>query len=95
MLFPDEAFEKTFTFDVFGECYFTPRVSLRGMFSYASPGFENQTEDHFRQSRLLFNGVYNWERGRLAPFRDGGGWIYFVRELLDDALIQTPIRAED
>jgi hypothetical protein len=85
VFFPDEAFEKTFTWDGFGEYYFAPRVSVRAMFSYASPGFENRTEDHFRQSRLLFNGVYNWEMGNLHPFATAGAGIYWVRELLDDA----------
>ena len=85
VFFPDEAFEKTFTFDGFGEFYLTPRVSLRGMFSYANPGFENRTEDHFRQARLLFNGVYNWEMGEWHPFATVGAGFYFVRELLDGA----------
>jgi len=83
-LFPDEALEKTFTFDMFGEYYLAPRASVRAMFSYASPGFENRTEDHFRQSRLLFNGVYNWEFGVWHPFATMGAGVYFVRELLDD-----------
>lgn len=85
VFFPDEAFEKTFTWDIFGEYYVTPRISVRTMFSYASPGFENRTEDHFRQSRWQFNGVYNWERGALHPFATAGAGIYWVRELLDGA----------
>jgi hypothetical protein len=83
VFFPDEAFEKTFTFDGYGEYYVTPRASVRGMFSWASPGFENRTEDHFRQARFLFNGVYNWERGALHPFVTAGAGFYFVRQLLD------------
>ena len=85
VFFPDEAFEKTFTWDGYGEFYWTPRISLRGMFSYASPGYENRTEDHFRQARLLFNGVYNWEMGVWHPFATAGAGIYWVRELLDGA----------
>jgi opacity protein-like surface antigen len=85
VFFPDEAFENTFTWDAFGEWYLTPRISFRGMFSYAKPGFENRTEDHFRQSRLLFNAAYNWERGVIHPFVTGGAGFYFVRELLDNA----------
>jgi len=83
VFFPDEAFEKTFTYDFFGEYYVTPRARIRGMFSWASPGFENRTEDHFRQVRFLFNGVYNWERGKLHPFATAGAGFYFVRELLE------------
>ena len=85
VFFPDEAFENTFTWDGFGEYYVTPRISVRGMFSYASPGFENMTEDNFRQIRLLFNGVYNWERGKLHPFVTGGAGFYFVREFFENA----------
>jgi hypothetical protein len=85
VFFPDEAFEKTITLDGYAEFYFTPRASLRGMFSWASPGFENRTEDHFRQVRLLFNGVYNWEMGVWHPFVTGGAGFYFVRELIDGA----------
>jgi hypothetical protein len=83
VFFPDEAFEKTFTFDVFGEYYVTPRISVRGLFGYASPGFENRTEDHFRQVKLLFNGVYNWEMQKWHPFVTAGAGAYFVRELLE------------
>jgi hypothetical protein len=83
VLFPDEAFEKTVTVDAFAEYYVTPRVSIRGLFGWASPGFENRTEDHFRQVKLLFNGVYNWEFGTWHPFATAGAGFYFVRELLD------------
>jgi len=76
VLFPDEAFENTFTLDGYGEWYLTPRISLRAMLGYASPGFENRTEDTFRQTKLMFNGVYNWEtRGGL---NFGGGTEYFT-----------------
>jgi outer membrane protein with beta-barrel domain len=85
IFFPDEAFEKAFTFDGFGEYYLTPRASIRGMLSWAKPGFENMTEDHFRQVRLLFNGVYNWEMGTWHPFATGGAGFYFVRQLFDNA----------
>jgi hypothetical protein len=83
VLFPDEAFENTLAFDVFGEYYVTPRVSVRGMFGLASPGFDGRTEDHFRQVRLLFNGVYNWEFVQWHPFVTAGAGAYFVRSLLD------------
>ena len=56
VFFPDEAFEKTFAIDAFGEYYATPALSIRGLFAWANPGFENFTEDHFRQVKLLFNG---------------------------------------
>jgi hypothetical protein len=83
VFFPDEAQEKTVTIDGQAEWYVTPRISVRGLFGWASPGFENRTEDHFRQVRLLFNGVYNWERREWHPYVTAGAGVYFVRELLD------------
>ncbi len=84
ILFPAEAFEKTLTLDAFGDWYLTPRFSLRAMLAWAKPGFENRTEDKFRQTKLLFNGVYNWEMVEWHPFVTFGAGAYFVRELLDD-----------
>ena len=83
VLFPDEEFENTFTFDGFGEYYVTPRVSVRGLFAFASPGLSGTNEDHFRQAKLLFSGVYNWEKGSWRPFAQFGAGFYFVRLRLD------------
>lgn len=83
-LFPDERFEPALTLDGFGEWYFTPRVSIRAMLDWARPGFDGRTEDHFRQVKLLFNGVYNWEYGVWHPFVTAGAGAYFVRLLLDE-----------
>ena len=80
VLFPDEEFESTLTIDAFGEYYVTPRVSVRALFGGASPGFDGRTEDHFRQVRLLFNGVYNWEFGTWHPYATAGAGFYFVRQ---------------
>jgi opacity protein-like surface antigen len=83
-LFPDAAFEKALTVDGYGEYYVTPRVSVRGLLNWASPGFKNRTEDHFRQTKLLFNGAYNWDQGgAYIPFVTVGAGFYFVREILD------------
>jgi hypothetical protein len=84
VFFPDEAFENTLTLDAFGEYYVTPRISVRGLLGWAKPGFENQTEDNFRQTRLLFNGVYNWEFVQWHPYVTAGAGFYFVRQLFDD-----------
>jgi Outer membrane protein beta-barrel domain len=81
--FPDEAFEKTLAIDGFADWYLTPRISLRAMLAWASPGFENRTEDNFRQAKLLFNGVYNWEFVEWHPFVTAGAGAYFVRQLID------------
>ena len=83
VFFPDEAQEKTITIDGQAEYYVTPRISVRGLLGWASPGFENRTEDHFRQVRLLFNGVYNWEYNEWHPYATAGAGVYFVRRLLD------------
>ena len=83
VLFPDEALENTLTIDGFAEYYVTPRIGVRAMLGWASPGFENRTEDNFRQTRLLFNGVYNWEFIEWHPFVTAGAGAYFVRQLLE------------
>jgi len=83
VLFPDERFEPTLTLDGFGEYYLTPRVSVRGLLGWASPGFDGRTEDHFRQVKLLFNAAYNWEYGVWHPYVTAGAGAYFVRQILD------------
>jgi opacity protein-like surface antigen len=83
VFFPDEAQEKAFTLEGQGEYYITPRVSVRGLLGWASPGFENRTEDHFRQVRLLVNGVYNWEFGAIHPYATAGVGAYFVRQTIE------------
>ena len=85
VFFPDEAFEKTLALDAFGEYYATPALSIRGMFSWANPGFENFTEDHFRQVRLLFNGVYYFKHDNWLPYVTAGAGAYFVRQHFEDA----------
>ena len=80
---PDEAFENAWTLDGFGELYVTPRISVRSMLAWTSPGVSGRTEDHYRQFKLLFNGVYNWDMGVWRPFVSGGAGAYFVRLLLD------------
>ena len=84
VLWPDNELETAPTLDVFGEYYLRPRLSGRVMLGWASPGVKNLTEDHFRQVKLLFNGVYNWEMGRLHPFATAGAGVYFVRLKRED-----------
>ena len=83
VLFPDDAFENTLAIDGFGEYYVTPRISVRGMLAYANPGVALRTEDHLREVKLLFSGVYNWEKGPWRPFAQFGAGAYFVRLHLD------------
>ena len=83
VLFPDEAFENTLTLDGFGEYYVTPRISVRTLFAFANPGLTGTNEDHFRQYKLLFTGIYNWEKGKWRPFAGFGAGAYFVRLKLD------------
>ena len=82
-LFPDNVFENTVTFDAYGEYYVTPRVSVRGLLAWASPGVTGRTEDHFRQVKLLFGGVYNREYRNWRPFVTAGAGFYFVRLLFE------------
>ncbi len=83
---PDDAFETTLAFDAHGEYYVTPRVAVRGLFGYASPGASLRTEDHLRQVQLLFSGIYNWEYKNWRPFVVGGAGAYFVRLLIDGGI---------
>ena len=83
--FPDAAFEKTVTLDGFAEYYIAPNVSVRGLLGWASPGFENFTEDHFRQVRLLFNAVYAWKGTQWHPYATAGAGAYFLRQLFANA----------
>ena len=85
VLFPDTAFEKTITLDAFGEYYATPSLSVRALFGWASPGFENFTEDHFRQTKLLFNGVYYVKHDDWLPYVTAGAGAYFLRPLFANA----------
>ncbi len=80
---PDEAFESTLAFDAHAEFYLTPRVAVRGLFGFASPGADLRTEDKLRQVQLLFSGIYNWEHDNWRPFVLGGAGAYFVRLLID------------
>ncbi len=84
-MFPDEQFEKTITFDAFAEYYVHPRVSVRGMLAWASPGVAGRTEDHFRQVKLLFGAAYNWQYKSLRPFAGGGAGAHFIRLKRDGA----------
>lgn len=84
VLIPDEAFENTLTFDGFGEYYVTPRISVRALLAFASSGVAGRSEDHFRQTKLLFSGVYNLEKGSWRPFGTFGAGVYFVRLHVDD-----------
>lgn len=85
VFFPDEAFEKAITIDAFGEYYATPNLSVRALFGWANPGFENFTEDHFRQVKLLFNGVYYFRHDNWLPYVTAGAGAYFLRATFEDA----------
>jgi hypothetical protein len=83
VVFPDDQFENTLSFDAFGEYYLTPRISTRAMFAWASPGFSGRTEDHFRQAKILVGAAYNWKYKSLRPFAGAGAGAHFVRLKLD------------
>ena len=85
-LFPDDSFENALTFDAYGEYYVHPRISVRAMFAWANPGVANQTEDHYRQVKLLFGAAYNWQFKALRPFAEGGAGAHFVRLKREDQI---------
>ncbi len=70
--------DTSITLDGFGEVFVTPRVSIRGLVGWTSPGISGADDTHLRQNRLLFNAVYNWERNEWHPFVTGGAGLYFV-----------------
>lgn len=84
VMIPDEQLENAVTLEGQGEYYLTPRVSFRTLLNWSSPGFAGRTEDNFRQFKLLFGVVYNWEGGIFHPFVTGGAGAYFVRQHLDN-----------
>ena len=85
VLFPDAAFENTLTFGGFGEYYVSPRIGLRALLTFANPGFAGTNNDSFRQTKLQFSGVYNWEKASWRPFAQAGAGFYFVRQNFDVA----------
>ena len=84
VLFPDQAFERAVALEGFGEYYVAPRISVRGLLGWANPSPDGRTEDHFRQMKLLFNGVYRWDRGPWDPYVTAGAGVYFLRQLFDN-----------
>lgn len=86
--FPDEEFENAATVDGYGEWYITPRIGVRGMFAWTKPGYRGRTENSFRQYKMLFNGIYNWDGGRWHPFVTAGAGVFWVRTLR--AFVEDP-----
>lgn len=80
---PDDQFEAAIAIDGMVEYYLTPRIGVRGLLGWASPGFDGRDDDHFRQVRLLFNVSYNWEFIEWHPYVTIGAGAYFVRQKLD------------
>ena len=64
--------------DVFVEYYYTPRVSLRAMYGWASPQFEAAPDQSLRRQHVNVNALVNWDLGRLRPFAGVGGGTYFL-----------------
>jgi opacity protein-like surface antigen len=83
LVFVDEVMENSLALQGLGEYYFTPRMSGRVLLGWTSPEFDN-SDDSFRQVKLLFNVAYNWEGGKVHPFVTAGTGFYFVRVKLDD-----------
>lgn len=76
---PDDEFDGTWLIGGLVEYYVTRRVGIRTSLTYTNPEFERGTDDHLRQVRLGFDGIYNWERGKWHPFAGAGLGIHFLR----------------
>jgi len=76
--FPKEIFDTAAIVAGSYEFYLQPRTSIRGTLAWTDPNFE-RSGDSLRQIRLLFELVYNWERGKWHPFAAAGAGIYFLQ----------------
>jgi hypothetical protein len=65
--------------DGFIEYYYTPRASIRAMYSWSEPELQATPKRTLRQQRVLVNFLYNWELGRFRPFATVGGGAYFLQ----------------
>lgn len=69
--------------DAFLEYYYTPRASIRAMYSWAEPELGVGPKRTLRQQRVLVNFLYNWDLGRFRPFATIGGGAYFLQRRED------------
>ena len=76
---PDEAFEPSPIIGGFFEYYPTARLSLRPSVTFLDPGFDREPDDSLRQTRIGFDVIYNWERGRWHPYAGGGVSVHALQ----------------
>jgi len=83
LVFVDSVMENSLALQGLGEYYFSPRMSGRVLLGWTNPEFDD-SDDSFRQVKLLFNVAYNWEGGKVHPFVTAGTGFYFVKVKLDN-----------
>ncbi len=76
----DDSFDAAPIFEGTVDFYVSPRVSLRPSVSFTDPSFTREDTDSLRQTRLGFDVIYNWERGRWHPFAGGGIGANFIQQ---------------
>jgi hypothetical protein len=76
---PDDVFEPGPIIGGFFEYYPTARLSLRPSVTFLDPGFDREPDDSLRQTRVGFDVIYNWERGRWHPYAGGGVAAHILR----------------
>lgn len=69
--------------DGFIEYYYTPRASIRAMYSWAEPTLQGAPRRTVRQRRVLVNFLYHWDFGRFRPFITVGGGAYVLQHRAD------------
>jgi hypothetical protein len=75
---PKEPFETDIALSGTFDYYVTPRLSLRPGVLWANPGVEDHDES-LQRVGLLFDVIYNWERGKWHPFAGAGIGAYFFQ----------------
>ena len=78
IIFPKDPFETDIALSGTFDYYVTPRLSLRPGVLWANPGVEDHDES-LRRVGLLFDVVYNWERGKWHPFAGAGVGVHFFQ----------------
>jgi hypothetical protein len=79
IFFPDDVFEASPIVGGSFEYYPAPRLSLRPSVMFLDPGFDREPGDSLRQTRIGFDVIYNWERGKWHPFVGGGAAAHMLR----------------
>ena len=78
IIVPKDPFETDIALSGTFDYYLTPRLSLRPGVLWANPGVKDHDES-LQRVGLLFDVIYNWERGKWHPFAGAGVGAYFFQ----------------